>query len=61
MVFAGSEMGDVRATAMMSLLQSVKLNGYDPLASLIDILTWMPSYPNNRMDGSLPNRWVLQD
>ena len=59
-LFAGSEMGGERAAAMMSLLQSAKLNGHEPLAYLTDVLTRLPSYPNNRIEDLLPHRWVQQ-
>ena len=60
-LFAGSEMGGERAAAMMSLLQSAKLNGHDPLAYLTDVLTRLPSHPNRRIEELLPHRWVQQD
>jgi transposase len=60
-LFAGSEMGGERAAAMMSLLQSAKLNGHEPLAYLTDVLTRLPSHPNNRIEELLPHRWTQQD
>ncbi|MCZ4313768.1 transposase [Comamonadaceae bacterium G21597-S1] len=53
-LFAGSEMGGERAATMMSSLQSAKLNGYEPLAYLTDILTRLSSYPNNRIEELSP-------
>ena len=60
-LFAGSEMGGERAAAMMSLLQSAKLNGHDPLAYLTDVLTRLPSHPNRRTEELLPHRWTQQN
>jgi len=57
-LFAGSEMGGERAAAMMSLLQSAKLNGHDPLAYLTDVLTRLPNHPNSRIEELLPHRWA---
>ena len=57
-LFAGSEMGGERAAAMMSLLQSAKLNGHDPLAYLTDVLTRLPNHPNSRIEELLPHRWT---
>jgi transposase len=59
-LFAGSEMGGERAAATMSLLQSAKLNGHEPLAYLTDDLTRLPSHPNKRIEDLLPHRWVQQ-
>lgn len=42
--------GGERAAAMMSLLQSAKLNGHDPLAYLRDVLTRLPNCSNNRIE-----------
>ena len=36
-----------RAAAVMTLIQSAKLNGHDPLAYLRDILERLPTQPNN--------------
>ncbi|MEY4265787.1 MAG: hypothetical protein RIS90_322, partial [Pseudomonadota bacterium] len=44
--------------AMMSLLQSAKLNGHDPLAYLTDVLTRLPNHPNSRIEELLPHRWA---
>jgi transposase len=60
-LFAGSEMGGERAAAMMSLLQSAKLNGHEPWAYLKDVLTRLPCHLNSRIDELLPYRWVPQN
>lgn len=56
-LFAGSLRAGKRAAAITSLIQSAKLNGHDPLAYMKDVLTRLPSQPNNRIDDLLPHRW----
>jgi len=57
-LFAGSLRAGQRAAAVMSLIQSAKLNGHDPYAYLKDVLTRLPTQPNNRIDELLPHRWA---
>lgn len=56
--FSGSEMGGERAAAMMSLLQSAKRNGHEPLAYLTDVLKRLPTHPNNRIGDFIPHHSV---
>jgi hypothetical protein len=56
-LFAGSLRAGKRAAAVMSLVQSAKLNGHDPYASLKDVLTRLPTHPNSRIGELLPHRW----
>ena len=56
-LFAGSLRAGIRAAAIMSLMQSAKLNGLDPLAYLTDVLTRLPAHPNSRIGELLPHRW----
>ena len=56
-LFAGSLRAGKRAAAIMSLIQSAKLNGLDPLAYLTDVLTRLPTQPNRRIGELLPHRW----
>jgi hypothetical protein len=56
-LFAGSLRVDQRAAAVMSLIQSAKLNGHDPYAYLRDVLARPPTQPNRRLDELLPHRW----
>ena len=56
-LFAGSLRGGQRAAAVMSLLQSAKLNGIDPHAYLRDVLARLPTQPASRIDELLPHRW----
>ena len=57
-LFAGSLRGGQRAVAVMSLLQSAKLNGLDPHAYLSDVLARLPTQPASRIEELLPHRWV---
>jgi hypothetical protein len=57
-LFAGSLRGGQRAAAVMSLVQSAKLNGHDPYAYLRDVLERLPTHPNSRIDELLPHRWA---
>jgi transposase len=42
-LFAGTLLAGQRAAAIMSLIQSAKLNGHDPYAYLKDVLQWLPT------------------
>lgn len=59
-LFAGSLRAGRRAAAVMSLIQSAKLNGHDPYAYLKDVLTRLPTLPNSRIAELLPHRWIPQ-
>ena len=56
-LFTGSLRAGVRAAAVMSLIQSAKLNGHDPYAYLKDVMDKLPTWPNSRIDELLPHRW----
>ena len=57
-LFAGSLRAGQRAAAVMSLIQSAKLNGHDPYRYLKDVLARLPTQPNRRIDELLPHRWT---
>ncbi|ANN73093.1 IS66 family transposase [Bordetella bronchialis] len=57
-LFAGSLRGGQRAAAIMSLIQSARLNGHDPYAYLKDVLTRLPTQKNHQIDELLPHRWA---
>ena len=59
-LFAGSLRGGKRAAAVMSLIQSAKLNGHDPYAYMKDILTRLPTQRNSQIEDLLPHRWTPQ-
>ncbi|MGM8933639.1 IS66 family transposase [Pseudomonas neustonica] len=56
-LFAGSLRSGQRAAAIMSLIQSAKLNDHDPYAYLKDVLTRLPTQKNNAIDELLPHNW----
>jgi hypothetical protein len=56
-LFAGSLRAGQRAAAVMSLIQSARLNGHDVYAYVKDVLERLPTLPNNRIDELLPHRW----
>ena len=57
-LFAGTLMAGQRAAAIMSLIQSAKLNGHDPYAYLRDVLTRLPTHLARDIDALLPHRWT---
>ena len=56
-VCAGSLRAGQRAAAVMSLIQSAKLNGLDPYAYLKDVLQRLPTHKNHLIAELLPHRW----
>jgi hypothetical protein len=56
-MFAGSLRAGRRAAAVMSLIQSAKLNGHDPYAYLRDVLQRLPTHPNSQISELLPHLW----
>jgi transposase len=56
-LFAGSLRAGKRAAAVMSLVHSARLNGYDPYAYLKDVLERLPTQPASRVQDLLPHRW----
>jgi transposase len=57
-LFAGSLRAGKRAAAVMSLIQSAKLNNLDPWAYLKDVLERLPTQPAGRIDELLPHCWT---
>ena len=41
----------------MTLIQSAKMNGIDPMAYLRDVLTRLPTHLNSRIAELLPTHW----
>lgn len=56
-LFAGSLRAGKRAAAVMTLIQSAKLNGHDPYLYFKDVLTRLPTQPASRIDELLPHKW----
>lgn len=59
-LFAGSLRAGQRAAAIMSLVQSAKLNGHEPFEYLKEVLTRLPTQPASRVGELLPHRWKAQ-
>lgn len=57
-LFAGSLRAGKRAAAVMSLIQSARLNGHDPYRYLKDILERLPTHPASGIDELLPYNWT---
>ena len=56
-LFAGSLRSGKRAAAIMSLIQSARMNGHDPYAYLKDVLTRLPTQRASEIEELLPHRW----
>ncbi|MHA6575433.1 IS66 family transposase [Pseudomonas yamanorum] len=56
-LFAGSLRSGKRAAAIMSLIQSARLNGHDPYAYLKDVLTRLPTHRASEIEQLLPHKW----
>ena len=60
-LFSGSLAAGEGAADIMSLIQTAKMNGIEPLACLTDVLTRLPTHPNSRIAELLPTRWQPLD
>lgn len=56
-LFAGSLRSGKRAAALMTLIQSARLNGHDPYAYLKDVLMRLPTQPASALAELLPHCW----
>jgi len=56
-LFAGSDRGADRASAVTTLIMTAKLNDIDPLAWLADVLARIADIPQSRLPELLPWRW----
>ena len=57
-LFAGTLLAGQRAAAIMSLIQTAKLNDHDPYAYLHDVLTRLPTQRARDLAYLLPYRWT---
>jgi len=57
-LFAGSLRSGKRAAAIMSLIQSARINGHDPYAYLKDVLTRLPTQRASEIEQLLPHQWM---
>jgi hypothetical protein len=46
---------------IFSLVSSCQRHGHDPFVYLRDVLTRLPSHPEDRLVDLLPNRWTPPD
>ncbi|QIL91530.1 IS66 family transposase [Microbulbifer sp. SH-1] len=60
-LFAGSLRGGQSAAAIMSLIQSAKLNGHDPYAYLKDVMQRLPTQRASAIGELLPHNWTPAD
>jgi hypothetical protein len=56
-LFAGSDRGGERAAAMLTLIETAKLNCVDPQAWFADVLRRIADHPASRLHELLPWRW----
>ena len=56
-LFAGSLRAGQRNAAIMSLLQSAKLNGLNPAAYFKDVLERLPTQKQSEIHELLPHNW----
>jgi hypothetical protein len=57
-LFAGSLRSGQRAAAIMSLIQSARMNGHDPYAYLKDVLERLPTQRDSAINELLPHNWA---
>ena len=57
-LFAGSLRAGRRTAAVMSLIQSARMNGHDPYAYLKDVLTRLPTHKASQIEELLPHHWT---
>ena len=58
-LFAGSLRSGKRAAAIMSLIQSARMNGHDPYVYLKDVLMRLPTQRASEITELLPQHWML--
>ena len=49
------------SAAVMSLINSAKMNGLDPLEYMTDVLSRLPTQPNSRIEELFPHNWKRQE
>jgi hypothetical protein len=58
-LFAGSLRSGKRAAAIMSLIQSARMNGHDPYAYIKHVLARLPTQRASDINVLLPHNWTL--
>ncbi len=56
-LFVGSQQAGERAAAVMSVIESAKLNGHDPWAYLKDVFERLPTLKQRDLARLLPHNW----
>jgi hypothetical protein len=59
-LFAGSMRAAQRAAAVMTLIESAKLNGLEPQGYLADVLRRLPTQLDREIHELLPTHWKPQ-
>ena len=57
-LFAGSEEGGKTAATIMSIVETCKRQGINPVEYMKDVLTRFPSAKTSQVDDFLPDRWL---
>lgn len=57
-LFAGSEEGGKTAATIMSIVETCKRQGINPVEYMKDVLTRFPSAKTSQIDDFLPDRWL---
>ncbi len=57
-IFAGSDSGGRRAAAILTLIETCKLNKVDAEAWLADVLARLADHPMQRIDDLMPWNWM---
>ena len=57
-LFAGALRSGERAAAIMSLIQSARINRHDPYDCLNDVLTRLPAHRASEIEQLLPHQWL---
>ena len=60
-LFVGSQQAGERAAAILSLIESAKLNGHDPWAYMKDVFERLPTLKNRDLHQMLPHNWRPPD
>ena len=57
-LFAGSDEGGERIANILTIIETVKLQGHNPEVYLTDVLTRIQDHPKDRIEDLLPWNWV---
>ena len=57
-LFAGSNKGGERIANILTIIETVKLQGHNPEVYLTDVLTRIQDHPKDRLEDLLPWNWT---